>query len=297
LVTSLLQWVMTNSYVQFAGQTYKQIQGTAMGTPVAPAFATLFMSSLDLEMNECGLNHHIRVHKRFIDDGFVAWEGSKDTLLKWLERFNNLVDQIKLTWHVSEVDCDFMDLHLFKGARFSREQVLDVSTFQKQLNCYLYIPAGSYHPLHCKSGFITSELKRYLLRSTQEADYRIVQQQFYDRLKARGYSKEFLLPLFSTVPFCLRTLLMQEARQGLLPGPLSLSPTSSTPSPTGTRPLVLKLDYEPRAQHLHSHLRSILRDMGKRLHAIEPHVFSERIITAWMVPKNLKKVLVKAQMD
>jgi len=51
-IMALLEWVMTNSYIEFEGQYFKQMQGTAMGTPVAPAFATLFMSSLDLEMHE-----------------------------------------------------------------------------------------------------------------------------------------------------------------------------------------------------------------------------------------------------
>ena len=287
-IMALLEWVMTNSVIQFEGHCYKQMQGTAMGTPVAPAFATLFMSSLDQEMSEQNLDDHILVHKRYLDDGFLAWTGSKESLLHWLALFNNRVDQIKLTWQTSLQEIDFLDLHLFKGPRFAIENILDVSTFQKSMNCYLYIPAISYHPVHVKKAFILSEIKRYLLRSTQESDFRLVYNQFYRRLRARGYSKEFLGPLFESVLFSHRELLMQDTRSrldGVIPGPGMAS----------RRPLVLKLDYEPRAEQVS--LQPVLRQLATELHAANPDIYPPRIIRAWMLPRKFKNFLVRAKLD
>ena len=45
-------------------QFYLQIQGTAMGTKMAPAYANLFMGKLEDHLNNLAPNHW----KRFIDD-------------------------------------------------------------------------------------------------------------------------------------------------------------------------------------------------------------------------------------
>jgi len=286
-IMALLEWVMTNSYIEFEGQYFKQMQGTAMGTPVAPAFATLFMSSLDLEMHEQNLDDNVLVHKRYLDDGFLVWTGSMEDLIHWLTLFNNRVDQIKLTWQISSQEIDFLDLHLFKGLRFAKECILDVSTFQKSMNCYLYIPASSYHPLHVKKAFISSELKRYLLRSTQESDFKLVCNQFYIRLRARGYSKEFLRPLFASVLFSSRGVLMQAMRN-------RLDGVVSGPGAERHRPLVMKLDYEPRAQQLD--VQALLRQLAQDLHSAHPGIYPPRIIRAWMLPKKFKHFLVRAKL-
>ena len=87
---SLLQWVLYNSYVEFDGVTYHQIRGTAMGTPVAPAFAILFMSALDRELTSHPAHSHAMIHRRFIDDGAGVWTGDKDSLVSWLNAFNTI---------------------------------------------------------------------------------------------------------------------------------------------------------------------------------------------------------------
>ena len=198
---------------------------------------------------------------------------------------NNRVSQIKITWQIQGQRIDFLDLTFYKGKRFAREHVLDVAMFQKNMNCYLYIPAFSYHPVHVKKAFITSELRRYLLRSTHESDFTRVKTQFYHRLRARGYSKEFLAPLFTSCVFSLRPSLMQRAclsRDQALPG-------------RDERPLVLKLDYEPRSAQLHLH--PLLHQLATTLHSTYPSVYPARIIRAWRLPRKFHHTLVRARME
>ncbi len=47
---------------------YHQVQGTAMGTKMAPAYANLFMAELEERLLD---NYHIKpiIWKRYIDDG------------------------------------------------------------------------------------------------------------------------------------------------------------------------------------------------------------------------------------
>jgi ABC-type phosphate/phosphonate transport system permease subunit len=41
------QWTLEHNYIAFGNTFYQQIQGTAMGTPVAVVFANLFLQQLE----------------------------------------------------------------------------------------------------------------------------------------------------------------------------------------------------------------------------------------------------------
>jgi hypothetical protein len=66
---------------------------------------------------------------------------------------------------------------------------LYVTTYQKAMNKYLYLPYPSHHPQHVFSGIIKGELIRYVKTNTYEKDYLKIAKQFKQRLLARGYPK------------------------------------------------------------------------------------------------------------
>ena len=51
-----LSIVLTKNYINFAGKMFHQIQGTAMGTKMAPAYANIFVG--DSEEKLIGLPHY-----------------------------------------------------------------------------------------------------------------------------------------------------------------------------------------------------------------------------------------------
>ena len=63
--------VLKNNVFEFNGNFYLQIQGTAMGTKMVPAYANLFMGKLEIELKQLG-NPHILIWKRFKDDIFTV---------------------------------------------------------------------------------------------------------------------------------------------------------------------------------------------------------------------------------
>ena len=74
------QHVVDNNYFTFEGQCYKQVHGIAMGTPMAPAVANLFMGWLErkiLENSPVTLTQN--QWKRFIDDILFCGWGHKKT--------------------------------------------------------------------------------------------------------------------------------------------------------------------------------------------------------------------------
>ena len=290
----LLHWVLTNSFVEFDEITYRQTRGTAMGTPVAPAFATLFMSALDRKLLSHPDHAYAMVHRRFIDDGAGVWTGERSSLVSWLEHFNSLIPEINLTWTISETELIFMDVRLYKGPRFRVCGILDMETYQKPMNKYLYVPFCSYHPVHAKTGFITSELKRYIVRSSDYESFYRLRQEFFLRLRARGYPKKFLDPLFASVPYQVRTELL--SRQASLlrasSGLVSSNPGLLDADGSGP-PMVFKAMFEPLTKTLKP--RHLFQPTVDALHRIRPDLFGARLITAWRLPKKIGTLLVSAR--
>ncbi|CAI7883218.1 unnamed protein product [Closterium sp. NIES-53] len=62
------------------------------------------------------------LHLRDIDDGFICSEGSREGLEEYLATFNALRPSIKLTWTISEVPVDFLDLFVHKGQRYRKHR-------------------------------------------------------------------------------------------------------------------------------------------------------------------------------
>ena len=63
----MLNIVLKINVIEFNGEFFLQLQGTAMGTKVTPAYANLFMGTLEPRLKTSDLN----IYKRFIDDIFI----------------------------------------------------------------------------------------------------------------------------------------------------------------------------------------------------------------------------------
>ena len=61
-----------------------------------------------------------------------------------------------------------LDIAFFKGLYFKEFGIFDTACHRKPLNTYMYLPWRSSHPLAHKKGFITGELKRYVIRESSK---------------------------------------------------------------------------------------------------------------------------------
>ena len=116
-----------------------------MGTKMAPAYANLFMGKLEEKLKDFG-KPYIVLWKRFIDDIFVIWTGSKSEFITYMKKINQIHNTIKFTYELSETELTFLDITLYKGDRFNKNQFIDVRTHIKSTNKQLYVHATSYHP-------------------------------------------------------------------------------------------------------------------------------------------------------
>ena len=107
-IIDLLKLVLEKNNFQFNGQNFLQIDGTAMGTRLAPAYANLFMQNLE---NELLKNIQLKptIWLRYIDDIFFIWEHGELELQKWYEYLNGTHTQIKFTIESSKREISFLD--------------------------------------------------------------------------------------------------------------------------------------------------------------------------------------------
>ena len=207
LVMTLLNIVMRNNYFTFRDRTYHQINGTAMGTATGPSYANLFVFLLERAIIYNMLGVIIHFYFRYLDDVLLAVDAQHVQAVQ--QRFNALHPALKFEFVSSSSSAAFLDLYIYKGERFEKEQIFDVRVHQKSMNLYLYIPFRSFHTTATKKSWIVAELQRYIKFSSHFRDYVQLRQVFFHRLRARGYPRSFLLPLFTSVSYTSRLRLLR----------------------------------------------------------------------------------------
>ena len=186
----LLEVVLCNNTFEFNNEYYKQIQGTAMGTKLAPAYANIFMGKLEHSILSTAPLKPL-FYKRYIDDILILWPHSETELNKFLLDINSFHDSIKFTSEYNFDKITFLDVNIYKGPNFLLSKTLGFETFVKPTNRQAYIHATSFHPCGVSKGVTLGEMKRYL-RTNSRVDS-------FDYFKNKHRLKEVTTPNLSTI--------------------------------------------------------------------------------------------------
>ena len=111
--------ILKSNAFRFGNEYYRQITGTAMGTPMAPNYANLFMDNFEQNLlhdysQKTGLSP--LVWFRFIDDIFFIWTGNKDSLDHFISftqnysKSKNMKSKIKFEIHLSTNEVHFLNV-------------------------------------------------------------------------------------------------------------------------------------------------------------------------------------------
>ena len=129
----LLTLVLKCNNFEFNGKRYLQVQGTAMGTKMAPAYANIFMGRLE---NQLLMSVTLKPFSwlRFIDDIDMKWTHGRDSLENFLQRANSFHPTIKFTAEVSNEEHIFLDT---KSCLVDGRIVVDLYTKPTDTHQYL----------------------------------------------------------------------------------------------------------------------------------------------------------------
>ena len=103
VIRDTLELVLNNNYFEFNGQYYLQTHRTAMGSPIAPSYAKIFMAALETEMLLNAPNEFIPLEWiRYIDDIFALWPHGLEFLMGFLHHINHFHPTIKFDYEYSD---------------------------------------------------------------------------------------------------------------------------------------------------------------------------------------------------
>ena len=147
-----LEIILERNAFDFNGNIYKQCKGTAMGTKVAPTYATLVLGYLEEKLYNILENKYdatfadyVRNNfKRFLDDCFIVWE-SNIMIEEFYTCLNNLHPSIQFTMDTSEMSIPFLDIMVtIEGNEITTD------LYYKPTNSHNYLDFYSCHPKHTK---------------------------------------------------------------------------------------------------------------------------------------------------
>ena len=189
LLIQLLHINVNYNYFEYGSLTFQQIYGTAMGTAFSPTsliFSCLYRKFLTTQTIK------LLLLKRYIDDIFLIWTNTKETLQTFLNSLNNFHPSLKFTYTISQDSTDFLDLTILKGSGFQILNKLDTKTYQKQQNLYQYLHFSSEHTRNQHKAVVTGECIRYIRTNTRKENYDAIIFLFKQRLKNRDYPPRFI---------------------------------------------------------------------------------------------------------
>jgi hypothetical protein len=148
----LFNLAVRNVHFRFFHQYYRQSDGVAMGSPLAPILADLFMSQLEEEKISLLTKGKIKIWIRYVDDVFAIAKGTKEDVLEILEKINKIHNNIKFTIEFEQENMiPFLDVNIKREGN-----TLETSLYRKITNTNLYLKWDACLPRYQKLGLISS---------------------------------------------------------------------------------------------------------------------------------------------
>ena len=261
--------MLENNIFEHNGEIFKQKQGTAIGTKMAPQYAILFMSALEETLLESSPLKPM-VWWRYIDDIFLLWEHGEDSLKAFLEHINKAHPTIKFTAEVSKDKVNFLDVEV---TRKGNKLVTDL--FVKPTDTHQYLDFTSSHPSHCKTSIPYNQALRLnrICSETSSFDKRCNELEAW--LLKRGYNDKLIRnKILEARKFRREELIFKE-------------------KPDRCNKITFNIAYHPAYRCLNGILRKIHPILA--FNKEHQHVFKDPPIVGFRRGKSLKDMLVRAK--
>jgi len=156
---TLLRTATSDTHFTFDNKMYVQHNGVAMGAPLAPVMADIFMVHLETTLMDRLIQQGVCEWYRYVDDTFVLVNSITD-VVNILAILNDFHASIKFT-HKAESDnkLEFLDVQVI---RQSEQQCFETTIYRKPTFTGLLTNWNSYVPLGYKKAGIVGMVDRAL---------------------------------------------------------------------------------------------------------------------------------------
>ena len=147
-IVQMLTCCLKTTYFSYQGEFYTQLEGAAMGSPVSPLVANIFMEEFEVKALK-SFPHHIKFWARYVDDtGCVI---KRHLVQDFANHLNTQHSAIKFTME-EEADgqLPMLDTLICRSA----DGALHFSVYRKPTHTDHYLQYDSHQPLQHKLGVI-----------------------------------------------------------------------------------------------------------------------------------------------
>ncbi|CAF3386823.1 unnamed protein product [Rotaria sp. Silwood2] len=132
----LLELSVCDAPFRFQNKIYKQIDGVAMGSPLAPILANLWLQRIEQKLNRFSKNRPI-IWLRYVDDIFCLFDIPKAKILEFHSRINKWHKNLKFTIEMeSNKTLPFLDVLVTRDHDHNQ---LTTSLYRKPTHTGLYL--------------------------------------------------------------------------------------------------------------------------------------------------------------
>ena len=215
----LLQLAVQDTAFIFNGKAYIQTDGMAMGSPLGPTFANIFMCSLEERLlDECPLASRPLLYGRYVDDTFLLFRGKEQAEI-FLEYANGMHPNIKFTIeYENDNKLPFLDVLVVRENERFNTTIFRKKTFTGlgtnfYSHCFFNFKLNALSTLLHRAYTLTSDwsnfhkeisyLQQYFENNCFPAKlfyrqvYRFVNKVYLPKLKTPSVPK---LPVYASVP-------------------------------------------------------------------------------------------------
>ena len=198
LIVEAASLVMRWNIFEYGDCHFIQKRGTAMGTPFACIWASIYYWMHEKHVLIPKYESKIPLLVRFIDDiyGILKLGDDDGMSADELEQFESDLDEFGpcfLTWDMEQPtkSVDFLDLTVtIDNGKVSTR------TFRKERNLYQYLSPLSNHPRGIIKSMIHGMLKQYFRQNSNREDYWKNAMLLHRYLRKRGWQRDTIDPIF-----------------------------------------------------------------------------------------------------
>nr|VZI14026.1 unnamed protein product [Spirometra erinaceieuropaei] len=172
------------TFFTFAGETYEQIKGTPMGSPVSGLVAELVLQELE---KIAFIQHEPVFWRRYVDDTFVIVK--KDMLQHFHSLLNAVFPDIKFTrGEEQEQQLPFLDVLV----RRNLNGELETTVYRKATNTTQLLSFHSNYPVAHKRSCVKTLFKRIQTHCSKPEDRASEARYLRDQFVQNGYPRAFI---------------------------------------------------------------------------------------------------------
>ena len=183
------------TYFMFNQNIYMQKEGLAMGSPLSPLLAEIFMDNFEKTVfsSKNPLTKQIGYWFRYVDDVLCLWLGTDRQLNKFHTFINSVHPKIKFTLEIETNQAiNFLDLNISVINGKHQFKIYRKETFSDTL-----IPSISNHPWSQKMAAFHSMLFRLINVPLSNQDYKEELDTILQIAEANGYARHNILKLLN----------------------------------------------------------------------------------------------------